>query len=62
MTGTYQGQTLHFVFLLIPAVLLAYVVSEHIFKRINGQQFLRMVYMVLLFAGFMTGYQALQLL
>lgn len=62
MTGTYQGQTLHFVFLLVPAVLLAYVVSEHIFKRINGQQFLRMVYIVLILAGFMTGYQAIKLL
>lgn len=62
MTNTYQGQTLHFVFLLIPAVLLAYVVSEHIFKRINGQQFLRMVYIVLILAGLMTGYQAVKLL
>lgn len=62
LTGTYQGQTLHFVFLLIPAVLLAYLISERIFKRIDSQQFLRVVYIVLMIAGFMTAYQALKLL
>lgn len=62
MSGVYQGQTLHFVFLLLPAVLLAYVVSEHIFKRINGQQFLHLVYVVLILAGLLTGWQAWNLL
>ena len=62
MSGVYQGQTLHFVFLLIPAVLLAYIVSEHIFKRINGQQFLHLVYVVLILAALMTGWQAIKLL
>lgn len=61
IAGVYQGQIVHFVFLLIPAVLLAYVVSEHIFKRINGQQFLYLVYFVLIFAGLMTAWQAIQL-
>ena len=60
--GVYQGQTLHFTFLLVPAVLLAYLVSEHIFKRINGQQFLKLVYIVLILAGCMTFWQALKLL
>lgn len=60
--GAYQGETLHFVFLLIPAVLSAYVVSELIFKHIDGQQFLRLVYIVLIFSGLLTGWQALQLL
>ena len=60
--GVYQGETLHFVFLLIPAVLSAYVVSELIFKQIDGQQFLRLVYIVLIFSGLLTGWQALQLL
>ncbi len=62
MSGAYQGQTLHFLFLLIPAVLLAYVVSEHIFKRINGQQFLHLVYVVLILAGLLTAWQAWHLL
>ena len=60
--GVYQGETLHFVFLLIPAVLSAYVVSELIFKQIDGQQFLLLVYIVLIFSGLLTGWQALQLL
>lgn len=61
IAGVYQGEILHYVVLLIPAVLLAYLVSEHIFKRINGQQFLHLVYLVLIFAGLMTGWQAIQL-
>lgn len=61
-SGAYQGNTLHFTALLFPAVLLAYLVSEHIFKRIDGRQFLRIIYIVLFFAGLMTAYQAMQLL
>lgn len=60
--GIYQGQTLHFIVLLIPAVLLAYIVSEYIFKRINGKQFLKLVYIMLILAGCMTFWQALKLL
>jgi hypothetical protein len=43
-------------------VILAYLVSEHIFKRIDGRQFLRIVYIVLFFAGLMTAYQVWKLL
>ena len=60
--GAYQRQTLYFTVLLFPAVILAYLVSEHIFKRIDGRQFLRIVYIVLFFAGLMTAYQAWKLL
>ncbi len=60
--GAYQGQTLHFTVLLFPAVLMAYIVSERIFKRIDGQQFLRIVYVVLFLAGLMTCWQAWKLL
>ncbi len=60
--GAYHGQTLHFTVLLFPAVLLAYIVSEHIFKHIDGRQFLRIVYIVLFFAGLMTAWQAWMLL
>ncbi|MBE6111995.1 MAG: sulfite exporter TauE/SafE family protein [Peptococcaceae bacterium] len=60
--GAYQGQTLHFALLLFPAVLLAYVVSEYIFKQIDSSQFLHIVYLVLFFAGLMTGWQAFCLL
>ncbi len=60
--GAYHGATLHFTLLLFPAVLLAYIVSERIFKRIDGKQFLRRVYIVLFLAGLMTGWQALKLL
>jgi uncharacterized membrane protein YfcA len=60
--GAYQGQTLYFTVLLLPAVILAYLISEHIFKRIDGRQFLRIVYIVLFFAGLMTAYQAWKLL
>jgi len=59
--GVYQGQVLQFVFLLIPAVLLAYVVSERLFKQIDGKQFLKLVYIVLILAGMLTGWQAIQL-
>ena len=60
--GAYQGQTLYFTVLLFPAVILAYLISEHIFKRIDGRQFLRIVYIVLFFAGLMMAYQAWKLL
>ena len=60
--GAYQVQTLYFTVLLFPAVILAYLISEHIFKRIDGRQFLRIVYIVLFFAGLMTAYQAWKLL
>lgn len=59
--GVYHGQVLHFTILLLPAVLSAYIISERIFKHINGQQFLQLVYLVMIIAGIMTGYQALQL-
>ena len=62
MAGSYQGQTLYFTLLLFPAVILAYLISEHIFKHINGRQFLHIVYLVLFFAGLMTAYQAWRLL
>ncbi len=61
VSGAYQGQTLHFAVLLIPAVFLAYLVSEKIFRHINGPNFLRFVYLVLLLSGVLTGWQALQL-
>ena len=62
MAGSYQGQTLYFTLLLFPAVILAYLISEHIFKHIDGRQFLHIVYLVLFFAGLMTAYQAWRLL
>lgn len=62
MTGSYQGQTLYFTLLLFLAVILAYLISEHIFKHIDGRQFLHIVYLVLFFAGLMTAYQAWRLL
>lgn len=62
MAGSYQGQTLYFTLLLFPAVILAYLISEHIFKHIDGRQFLHIVYLVLFFAGLMTAYQAWKLL
>lgn len=61
LRGSYQGQTLHFVFLLIPAVLLSYIISERLFRRIDGRQFLHMVYILLILTGLMTGWQALKL-
>ena len=62
MAGSYQGQTLYFTLLLFLAVILAYLISEHIFKHIDGRQFLHIVYLVLFFAGLMTAYQAWRLL
>lgn len=61
LAGVYQGQVLQLVFWLVPSVLLAYVVSERLFWKINGQRFLQLVYLVLIFTGCLTGWQALQL-
>lgn len=61
LAGVYQGQVLQLVFCLIPSVLLAYIVSERMFRKINGQRFLQLVYLALIITGCMTGWQALQL-
>lgn len=59
--GVYQNEILNFVFLSLPAIILAYFVSEKIFHKMNGSQFLKLVYCVLILAGIMTGWQAIQL-
>ena len=43
LSGVYQGQVLQLVGWLIPAALLAYMVSERLFRQINGQQFLQLL-------------------
>jgi len=58
----YQGTVLNYVYLLIPAVLFAYFVSEKIFKKIDGKQFLELVYIILILAGIITAWQAVHLL
>lgn len=58
----YQSTVLNYVYLLIPAVLLAYFVSEKIFKKIDGKQFLKLVYIILILAGIITAWQAVHLL
>lgn len=49
--GDYTKKTLITVMLLLPALLLGYFFSSKLQKRINGELFLKFVYLVLLLAG-----------
>ena len=62
LNDVYQGKVLELTYWLILAVLLAYFVSERLFKKMNGQQFLYLGYVFLGLTGVMNGWQAIHLL
>ena len=57
--NVYHGQTLSFVTLLLPAVFLAFFVSERIFQHLNRKRFLFLLYLLLLFTSIITCWQAI---
>lgn len=51
-SGVYTGEVMYTAFMLIPALVLGYIISSIVQKRIDGQLFLKLVYGVILLAGF----------
>ena len=52
MSGVYTGEVLFTAVLLLPALLIGYVISSIVQKKIDGKLFLKLVYGVILLAGF----------